>query len=124
MKRLTYISKFSRLLSRAEVENIGKISRRNNQKANITGILLCSGGIFFQILEGEEEVVEPLYEKILKDDRHTDIFCLKNEPDILERQFPEWSMKTFILDEDTDFLIKPIKSLLRTLSTSQLILAK
>ncbi|MDY6804544.1 MAG: BLUF domain-containing protein [Cyanobacteriota bacterium] len=124
MKRLTYISKFSGNLSRAEVENIGKVSRRNNQKAKITGILLCSGGIFFQILEGEEEVVDPLYEKILKDDRHTDIFCLKNEPDILERQFPEWSMKTFILDEDTDLLIKPIKSLLRTLSTSQLILAK
>ena len=124
MKRLTYISKFSRPLSREEVESIGQVSSRNNQKANITGILLCSGGIFFQILEGEEEVVDPLYEKILKDDRHTDIFCLKNEPQISEREFPDWSMKTFILDENTDLLIKPIKSLLQTLSTSQLILAK
>lgn len=124
MKRLTYISKFSRPLSRQEVESIGKVSSCNNQKANITGILLCSGGIFFQILEGEEEVVDPLYEKILKDDRHKDIFCLKNEPNISERQFPEWSMKTFIIDENTDLLIQPIKSLLQTLSTSQLILAK
>ena len=124
MKRLTYISKFSRPLSREEVESIGRVSGRNNQKANITGILLCSGGIFFQILEGKEKVVDPLYEKILKDDRHKDIFCLKNEPNILEREFPDWSMKTFIIDENTDLLIKPIKSLLQTLSTSQLILAK
>jgi len=124
MKRLTYISKFSRPLSREEVESIGTVSSSNNQKANITGILLASGGIFFQILEGEEEVVNPLYEKILKDDRHKDIFCLKNEPNISERQFPDWSMKTFILDENTDLLIKPIKSLLQTLSTSQLTLAK
>lgn len=124
MKRLTYISKFSRPLSRQELEDIGNVSINNNQKTNITGVLLCSGGIFFQILEGDEDLVDLVYEKILKDDRHTDIFCLKNEQNVAERMFPNWSMKTFILDENTDFLIQPIKTLLQTLSDSQMTLAK
>ncbi|MCL1469805.1 BLUF domain-containing protein [Argonema antarcticum] len=124
MKRLTYISKSSRHLSIQEIENIGAISRKNNQKQNITGVLLCTQDIFFQILEGEEESIDKLYEKILVDDRHTDILCLQTEHDIKEKMFPDWSMQTINLDEKPDLIIKPIRSLLRTLNESYRILEK
>lgn len=124
MKRLTYISRFSRDLSPAEISKIGEISQRNNQRDQITGVLLCFNQIFFQILEGEETKIEKVYEKILVDHRHTDILCLKMENDIPERMFPDWDMKVIILDEDEDLLIQPIKALLKTLIESHRILEK
>lgn len=124
MKRLTYISKFSRHLSPQEIENIGAVSSEKNRLNHITGVLLCLGEIFFQILEGEELKIDAVYEKILRDDRHTDILCLKLETDITERLFPEWSMRTINLDENTDMLVKPIKTLLHNVTESHRILEK
>lgn len=124
MKRLTYISKFSHSLSRQEIEEIGIVSQRNNQRLNITGVLLTYQGIFFQILEGEEDLIENLYEKILKDPRHHDILCLKNEEHITSRSFPDWSMQLIFLEENTDILVQPIKALLDTLVNSQIVLSK
>ncbi|HIK09240.1 MAG TPA: BLUF domain-containing protein [Oscillatoriaceae cyanobacterium M33_DOE_052] len=124
MKRLTYISKFSRHLSPQDIENIGSVSSAKNRLNNITGVLLCLGEIFFQILEGEETKIDVVYEKILRDDRHTEILCLKLESDITERLFPEWSMRTINLDENTDMLVKPIKTLLHNVTESHRILEK
>ncbi len=124
MKRLTYISKFSRTLSRDEINAIGRVSSQNNQQANVTGVLLCLGGIFFQILEGDAEKIDRIYERILTDDRHTDILCLKSEMEVEERMFPDWSMQTINLDENTDLLIRPIKVLLQTLTESHRVLEK
>lgn len=124
MKRLTYISRCSRNLTSKDFEKIGKSSQRNNQAKNITGVLLCLGGMFFQILEGEPEHIDPLYEKILRDPRHTDILCLKSEPNVTERLFPEWSMRTINLDENNDLIIRPIKTLLQNVTESHSILKK
>lgn len=123
MKRLTYISKFSRSLAKKEIESIGNISQTNNSREGITGVLLSCNGIFFQILEGDEDRIDRLYEKILQDDRHNQILCLKSELNIAGRQFPEWSMEVIVLDENNDFLMQPIKILLQTLGESQTILA-
>lgn len=124
MKRLTYISKFSRPLSPEEIQNIGKVSSRNNQRDGITGVLLCLGGIFFQILEGDADKIDKVYEKILTDDRHNEILCLKSETHVADRMFPNWSMETINLDENTDLSIQPIKTLLQTLTESHRILEK
>lgn len=48
-------------------------------------------GSFFQILEGPPEAVEPLYEKIGADKRHSRISKLILEP-IEVRSFANWSM--------------------------------
>ena len=124
MKRLTYISKISRPLSDKEIEEIGIVSVKNNRTQDITGILLCLGGIFFQIMEGEADKINHLYKKILKDDRHTEILCLKTEDNVQTRLFPDWSMKTINLDTDTDIFIQPIKTLLKTVTDSHRILEK
>ncbi len=124
MKRLTYISKFADHLSDDDIEAIGRVSRRNNQRDNITGVLLCSGGFFYQIIEGDEDKVDRLYEKILNDDRHTNILCLKSESNISDRLFPDWSMETINLDRNTDMLIRPIRTMLQTIVESQQIIGK
>ncbi|MEY3305421.1 MAG: hypothetical protein RLZZ139_3794 [Cyanobacteriota bacterium] len=123
MKRLTYISKFARSLTTKEIENIGSVSQTNNSRDGITGVLLSCSGIFFQILEGEEDRIDSLYTRILEDDRHNQILCLKSEQNVSQRRFPDWSMEVIALDENNDILLQPIKILLQTLGESQTILA-
>lgn len=123
MKRLTYISKFARSLTKKEIESIGTISQTNNSRDGITGVLLSCSGIFFQILEGEEDRIDSLYTRILEDDRHNQILCLKSELNVSQRRFPDWSMEVIALDENNDILLQPIKILLQTLGESQTILA-
>lgn len=124
MKRLTYISRFSRNLTATDIEKIGQISQQNNQARNITGVLLCLSGMFFQILEGEAEDIDQIYQRILDDPRHTDILCLKSELNVTERLFPEWSMQTINLEQNNDLIIQPIKTLLETITESHGILEK
>jgi class 3 adenylate cyclase len=118
MRRLTYISKVSRPLSVEEIQQLGEVSVRNNLRDEITGVLLYLSGIFFQVFEGEEEHVELLFAKIQLDERHKDMLCLKTEYNIMGRQFPNWGMKTINLDDNTDILMQPIKSLLQTVAES------
>lgn len=59
------------LLDKVEVDNNGK---------DITGILLSSATNFFQLLEGEEEVIKELYAHILKDDRHNNLIKFIDQP--------------------------------------------
>ena len=123
MKRLTYISKASDLTTE-QLNNIAEVSIVNNQRDNITGVLLYLNGIFFQVIEGEEEPIDLLYRKILVDDRHTDILCLKTECDVSERIFPSWAMKTINLNQETGVLLQPVKTLLQTVTESHRILER
>jgi len=78
-------------LSKEELENILEQSRQNNSKVDITGMLLYEDGAFFQVLEGEESVVDAVFKKIKKDTRHDRVTKLIVEP-IDERAFGEWTM--------------------------------
>jgi len=78
-------------LSKEALDEILEQSRANNAKAEITGMLLFESGAFFQVLEGDGEQIEALYQKIRKDSRHENVTKLIFEP-IEERSFGEWSM--------------------------------
>ena len=78
-------------LSKEELDEILEQSRINNAQAGITGMLLFESGAFFQVLEGDQTVVESVYKKIEKDERHDRVTKLISEP-IEERSFGEWSM--------------------------------
>jgi hypothetical protein len=44
-----------------------------------------------QLIEGQEDAVRGLYQKILQDPRHRDLIVLQEDTEP-ERQFPGWSM--------------------------------
>lgn len=86
-----YSSAASHALSDGELNTLLTVSRRNNRRDNITGLLLYVEGNFFQVLEGKQPAVEALYERILRDTRHSRVVHLvKGEHP--RRQFPEWAM--------------------------------
>lgn len=124
MKRITYISRLSAPISAEEIEQIGLISSENNRKWNITGLLVYFKKLFFQIVEGEDDQIDRLFEKINQDPRHKDILCLKTEYNVKERLFPGWSMKTMNLDGMVDELIRPIRILLETVVESHTIIER
>lgn len=100
MISLIYVSTAAHLLSKEELLDILRVSRRKNKTGPVTGLLLYQGGNFMQVLEGPEESVMDIFGNIQKDIRHTDIIVLCNEP-LTERAFADWSMAFLNLDEET-----------------------
>jgi len=89
--KLVYVSTAHEALSEAVLAEILDKSRFNNQRAGITGLLLYCEGSIFQLLEGEKEAVERLYNRILKDPRHSGVIRLLTEEGGT-RNFPDWTM--------------------------------
>lgn len=67
-------------------------ARRCNARDGITGALIVRGDLFLQLLEGPRETVEATYQRIRRDDRHTDIRSVRRIR-TAERLFPEWAMR-------------------------------
>ena len=122
MNRLTYISSFGRSTSLKDIREIGRISEVNNARDNLTGVLLCFRGVFYQIIEGEEEEINRCFDRIKADPRHDDIFILNIEKEIPSRMYEEWKMKTVFLDDQKFPLIMPIRNLLDSLAKTHSIL--
>lgn len=97
MLSLIYVSSSVREMDAEELLGILKVSRENNVEKDVTGLLLYKGGNFMQALEGPDDVVMALYEKIKKDPRHKDVSIISTEQ-IQKRQFPAWEMAFTNLD--------------------------
>ncbi|MEL7047372.1 MAG: BLUF domain-containing protein [Pseudomonadota bacterium] len=67
-------------------------ARQNNQKAQITGALICREDIFLQLLEGPTTEVKATFERIKHDDRHIEVRELVNN-EVGTRMFPDWAMR-------------------------------
>jgi len=88
---MVYISSAKLGLTYGEILNIVGDARTNNEKNDVTGLLLFNSGNFMQLVEGTESTVDALYKKIEKDRRHTDVKLLLREP-ITHRNFSDWTM--------------------------------
>jgi hypothetical protein len=89
--RLAYVSTACDCLKLDDINNILDSSKVNNQAENITGILIYCNKHFFQILEGDENAVKELYEKIAIDCRHDNVIKIQ-EGEVEKRNFGNWSM--------------------------------
>jgi hypothetical protein len=76
---------------RAQIAAILRTARRHNAEIGVTGALLYSDGCFAQVLEGQREAVEDVFESIQCDTRHCDVTVLHLHP-VSERSFGAWSM--------------------------------
>lgn len=95
---LIYASASARPLAPQELGNILTASRRNNTQNGVTGMLLHSAGSFFQVLEGEEDIIDQVFTRIEQDSRHVKTTCIIREP-IAQRTFSEWTMGYADVDE-------------------------
>ena len=91
LKTLTYTSRARLDLGNEELAEIHETARHLNALDGITGLLLFDGGRFLQIVEGSEEAVDNLVERLRMDPRHT-AFEVRDERYVEQRSFPDWSM--------------------------------
>ncbi len=86
-----YSSKATAPLSEAEIDEILEDARTRNSRESITGVLVYMDDIFFQLLEGEKDVVHATMKRIEHDTRHDSIKVFY-EGDTDQPIFHDWSM--------------------------------
>lgn len=91
MIQLVYMSAALCRPSRSELVALLAKARQNNSQLGVTGMLLYHDGSFMQVLEGDEQAVADLYNKIALDPRHAQAQVIY-QGDIATRSFPNWSM--------------------------------
>jgi len=99
MFEIIYVSSASTPIPEPALKEILERARMKNSEAGVSGILLCHGGSFLQVLEGpDEEIVTEVFERIAADRRHHHVLVLKRGP-IAERRFAEWRMGYVNVDD-------------------------
>ena len=91
MQRLIYISTSRTVISATELNSILTVSRRNNARIGVTGLLVAGHRRFLQALEGPPEAVEATFRRIGADPRHFAVVTLRRD-EVASRTFPEWTM--------------------------------
>lgn len=118
MVGVVYVSSAVELFTIAGLLDVLEVSRRNNSRDAISGLLLYKGGNFMQLLEGDEEVVWTAHARISKDPRHRGLMTILKEP-IETRLFPDWSMAFGNLDDPTVASVEGVSGFLDQSFTDQ-----
>jgi hypothetical protein len=94
LSRLIYKSTATaEVISNRTLRDIEEQASAANTEKGITGLLVLTGNIFLQVLEGSSLNVTALFGKIIGDKRHHDVELVTFQP-IGARCFDEWSMRT------------------------------
>jgi len=81
----------NKFLTVAEIKQaVIQLSARNISK-NVTGILIYNEGAFYQILEGDKNVLLDLMETVKEDDRHGTVHTIW-EGEIPKRGYKKWGL--------------------------------
>jgi hypothetical protein len=94
--QITYISTARPSLLLSDVDEVLLASRRNNQRARVTGLLIFDGKRFLQALEGALEDVETTFSRIAADPRHRALVRLSGRA-VAAREFGDWSMGSHLV---------------------------
>ena len=94
---ISYVSSVNSNLTEDDILKVLKYTRNWNNEHGITGILLYSDGNFFQVLEGEKELLKSLLSRIIKDERHTNVMVIF-EKEVSETKFDDYQSDFISLD--------------------------
>ena len=89
---VVYISFSNAFKDKDSLESLLSSCQKKNSSVGITGYLFYHNTHFLQYLEGDLDVIQGVYEKILHDSRHVVLMHILKE-DCQERRFPNWSMR-------------------------------
>ena len=97
LMRLVYVSIATINYDQEKLTRHLERSRDFNFSLGVTGMLLYRHGDFMQLLEGEEEDVRRVFQRITRDGGHRNILVLLEEP-CEECLFADWSMGFHAID--------------------------
>ena len=82
------------------IDSILDVSRRNNQRDALTGALIYNDRTFLQWLEGGNQEIRDVFNRISRDSRHTGL-RLMTVRKLDDRWFPDWSMTAAVTEDET-----------------------
>jgi hypothetical protein len=88
---LVYQSFATTPFSEEQLQALLTHSRQWNTDHSLTGVLLYSEGGIMQVLEGPEDEVRYIFNRISGDRRHSGVTKLSDGP-VIQRNFSQWSM--------------------------------
>jgi len=91
LHEVIYLSRASAPMSPEALAALMERSQRANVARGITGLLIYHQQEFLQLIEGERDAVEALYQAICNDPRHQQTYTMWSNP-ITERSFADWAM--------------------------------
>ena len=91
MHHIIYSSRIAGGMSPTELITLLMGACQANEAVGITGALVYSHERFMQLLEGERQVIQRLYGRIERDERHYEVNKLVDK-ETRERTFPGWPM--------------------------------
>lgn len=89
--QLIYTSRTRSSIDESVTAQIAEDASVWNASQNVTGMLIHSGNVLVQILEGEEDAVQRIYQKVCRDTRHYEVAVL-GEGHVTRREFPDTPM--------------------------------
>lgn len=107
MLQIVYISS---AVGAVDTAAILAVSRRNNSRDGLTGLLYANGKRFLQAIEGETATVERALARITADPRHRAIVVLSHR-DIVAREFGDWAMAEQVAGDETDGFVDRVRRL-------------
>lgn len=99
MNRIIYCSQATHDFSPEELVALLELSRRNNERVGLSGMLLYCSQSFLQVLEGDAEELAKAYARIDADPRHENVRVLF-EGEVPAPMFPDWTMGFEHVDEE------------------------
>ncbi len=96
---ISYVSTANSDLNQDEVAEILEQTEIRNNNMGVNGLLIYSGGNFFEVIEGEETKIKDLFENIKEDPRHRNIMM------VFEKEID----KPLFDDKEANFISKNTK---------------
>jgi hypothetical protein len=91
MRQYLYTSRSIEFCREPALDAILEVSRHNNALEGLSGLLWADGTSFLQVLEGDDQAVSSLIDRLIKDPRHRDMVPLVDRK-IETREFGYWAM--------------------------------
>jgi hypothetical protein len=101
LRELVYQSRANNEMSTADLEELLRVARRNNQNADLTGLLLYHEGDFLQVLEGPADKVDEVFGVIRNDPRHYRVNTIVDRT-VSARSFADWQMAYYEITDPLD----------------------
>lgn len=91
LRQVIYISRAVTPFTPQALTTLCARAAENNRRIGVTGVLVCSGQAFLQVLEGEPEAIGVLMQRIQQDTRHAYLSVIADLPG-RSRYFARWGM--------------------------------
>jgi len=96
---ISYVSTANRDLNHDEVAELLDLTEIRNNNGGVNGLLIYSEGNFFEVIEGEKNMIMELFENIKEDPRHRNIMM------VFEKEID----KPLFDDKEADFISENTK---------------